>query len=249
MALRSPPPAVHLHRYASALVLVLASITGALADFATRVVGDLGLAGVFALSALGSACIPIPSEVVMLFAGFNVALGKYSLLAATGAGVAGNVVGSWAAYALGYYGRLELLEKHGRTLHVSPRQLALSDRWFARYGAVTVLVARVLPFVRAFISLPAGVARMPFWRFTTLTALGSIPWCLGLAYLGQQTRKDWTTWRDRLHYVDYVVVALVVLGVAYAIVRRRRDRDAGPTAGGPDAGEREPGTAAADLPA
>jgi len=213
-------------------VLALASITGALADFVTRVVGDLGLAGVFALSVLGSACIPIPSEVVMLFAGFNVALGKYSLFAATLAGVTGNVVGSWVAYAVGYYGRLELIERHGGKLHISPRMLATSDRWFARHGSVMVLVARVLPFVRAFISLPAGVARMPFWRFTVLTFLGSIPWCLGLAFAGQQARASWTDWKDALHYVDYVVVAALVVGAIYLLVRRRRDRGAGPTDSG-----------------
>jgi membrane protein DedA with SNARE-associated domain len=224
-------------------VLVLASITGALADFATRVVGDLGLAGVFVLSAVASACIPIPSEVVMLFAGFNVALGHYSLLAATAAGVAGNVVGSWVAYAVGYYGRLELVERHGAKLHISPKKLAFADRWFARHGEATVFVGRLLPLIRAFISLPAGVARMAFWRFTLLTALGSIPWCLGLAFLGQQTRKDWTTWRDRLHYVDYVVIALLVVGIAYAVVRRRRERAAAP------AGPEHEGEPAADYSA
>jgi membrane protein DedA with SNARE-associated domain len=215
-------------------VLVLASVTGALADFATRVVGDLGLAGVALLSALGSACIPIPSEVVMLFAGFNVALGHYSLLAATAAGVAGNVVGSWAAYALGYFGRLELLERHGERLHISPKKIALSDRWFERHGAAMVLVGRVIPVVRAFISLPAGAARMGFWRFTALTAIGSTPWCLGLAFAGQQARADWTHWKDALHYVDYVVLAAIVVGVVYALVRRRRRGEAVDGTGEPE---------------
>jgi membrane protein DedA with SNARE-associated domain len=173
----------------------------------------------------------------MLFAGFNVALGKYSLFAATLAGVTGNVVGSWVAYAVGYYGRLELVERHGSKLHISPRMLATSDRWFARHGSVMVLVARVLPFVRAFISLPAGVARMPFWRFTILTFLGSIPWCLGLAYAGQQARASWTDWKDALHYVDYVVVAALVVGAIYLLVRRRRNRDAGPTDSGQPAAD------------
>jgi membrane protein DedA with SNARE-associated domain len=206
-------------------MLPLASITGALADFATNVVGDLGLAGVFVLSALGSACIPIPSEVVMLFAGFNVALGKYSLAAATAAGVAGNVVGSWVAYAVGYYGRLELVERHGNKLHISPSRLALAERWFRRWGAIAVLVGRVLPVVRAFISVPAGVARMAFWRFTLYTAIGSIPWCLGLAFAGQQTRENWTRWKDALHYVDYVMLALIVGAVAYYGVRWLRRRN------------------------
>lgn len=225
-------------------MLLLASITGSLADFATRVVGDLGLGGVFLLSAMGSACIPIPSEVVMLFAGFNVALGHYSLLAATAAGVAGNVVGSWVAWGVGYFGRIELVERHGAKLHISPKQLALSDRWFQRHGEATVLIARVLPFVRAFISLPAGVARMPFWRFTALTTIGSIPWCLGLAFAGQQTRQDWTKIKDALHYADYVVIALLVVGAVYLVVRRRRGGP--PVAAVPEAGERE-GEPATDI--
>ena len=229
-------------------MLALASVTGSLADFATRVVGDLGLAGVFGLSALGSACIPIPSEVVMLFAGFNVALGHYSLVAATLAGVLGNVVGSWAAYAVGFYGRLELVERHGGKLHISPRTLAASDRFFARYGAITVLVARVLPFVRAFISLPAGAARMPFWRFTGLTFVGSIPWCLGLAYAGQQARASWTDWKDALHYGDYVVLAALVVGGIWLLARRRRTppAPAAPEAD-PAAGEERRAEPAADT--
>jgi membrane protein DedA with SNARE-associated domain len=226
-------------------VLVLASVTARLADFATTVVGDLGLAGVIVLSALGSACIPIPNEVVMLFAGFNVALGHYSLLTATLAGVAGNVLGSWIAYALGYYGRIELVERHGNKLHVSPARLALAERWFGRWGPLTVLVGRLLPVVRAFIALPAGIARMPFWRFTLYTTLGSIPWCLGLAYAGQQTRHNWTRWKDALHYVDYAVIALLVVGIAWWIVRRRRGRGAAPPSE-PPAGRREP---AADVAA
>ncbi|HXE44833.1 MAG TPA: DedA family protein [Conexibacter sp.] len=225
-------------------MLVLASVTGALADFATNVVGDLGLAGVFVLSLLGSACIPIPSEVVLLFGGFNVAKGEYSLLAATLAGVAGNVVGSWIAYAVGYYGRMELVERHGDKLHVSPSRLALAERWFQRWGPIAVLLGRLLPIVRAFISVPAGVARMAFWRFTLYTAIGSIPWCLGLVYAGQQTRHNWTRWKDALHYVDYVVLVLLVAGIVVWIVRRRRGGATPPSE--PPAGEREP---AADLTA
>lgn len=206
-------------------MLLLASITESLANFATNVVGDLGLAGVFFLMLLESACIPVPSEATMLFAGFNVALGHYSLLEATFFGVLGNLVGSWIAYGIGYYGRIELLEKHGRKLHVKPQQLQSADRFFARYGAASVLIARVLPIVRTFISLPAGVARMPFWRFSTLTVIGCIPWVFLLTFVGQQARHNWVDWKDKLHYVDYAMAVLIVVGIVYLVVKRRRGGD------------------------
>ena len=156
--------------------VVLASITDSLATFATNVVGDLGLPGIFLLMLLESACIPIPSEATMLFAGFNVHNGEYSLFAITVAGVLGNLVGSWIAYAVGYYGRIELIEQHGNKLHIKKSHLDWADRWFERYGDATVFFTRMLPIIRTFISLPAGVARMPFWRFTVFTLAGCVPW-------------------------------------------------------------------------
>jgi membrane protein DedA with SNARE-associated domain len=202
-------------------VLILASITDSLVNLCTNVVGDLGVAGVFVLMLLESACIPIPSEATMLFAGFNVSNGDYSLLEITVAGVAGNLVGSWIAYAVGYYGRRELLEKHGRALHIKPSHLAWADRWFERYGAPTVFFTRLLPIIRTFISLPAGAARMPFWRFTVLTLAGCIPWVLLLGFIGRQVGSSWTDWKDHLHYVDYAVLALLVVGAVWLFVRRR----------------------------
>jgi len=207
-------------------VLVLASITDKLATFATNVVGDLGLAGIFLLMTLESALIPIPSEATMLFAGFNVHNGHYSLFAVTAAGVLGNLVGSWIAYAIGYYGRLEVIERHGNKLHIKQSHLHLAERWFDRWGAPTIFFSRMLPIVRTFISLPAGVARMPFWRFTVLTVLGCIPWVFALAFAGKQAADNWKSWRDSLHYVDYAVAALIVLGVVWLFVRWRRGRTA-----------------------
>src|SRR3954447_1677221 len=156
-------------------LLIVAAVTDKLADFATRVVGDLGLPGIFLLMVPESALIPIPSEATMLFAGFNVSEGKYSLFAAVAVGSIANLVGSWIAYAIGYYGRLELWENHGRALHVKPQHLAWADRWFARYGDFAVFFSRMLPIIRTFISLPAGVARMPFWRFSLLTLAVCVP--------------------------------------------------------------------------
>jgi membrane protein DedA with SNARE-associated domain len=212
-------------RYPSPRVFVIASLTDPIVELATSIIGDLGLAGVFVLMTLESACIPIPSEATMLFAGFNVSKGAYSLLALTLVGTCANLVGSWLAYAVGYYGRVDILEKHGRKLHIKPAQLHAADRWFQRHGDATVFFTRMLPLIRTFISLPAGVARMPFWRFSVLTFLGCLPWVFALALIGQQVGHNWERWKHSLDYVDYAVAALIVLGVAYLIVRRWRGRD------------------------
>ena len=202
--------------------MVLAAVTDSLVTFATDVVRDLGLPGVFVLMFFESACIPIPSEATMLFAGFNVHNGEYSLFAITAVGALANLAGSWLAYGVGYYGRIELLERHGSKLHIKPSHLAWADRWFERYGGATVFFTRMLPIIRTFISLPAGVARMPFWRFSALTLAGCIPWVLLLTFIGKEAGDNWEKWKNNLHYVDYAVVAAILLGVVWLIVRRRR---------------------------
>ena len=206
---------------------VLASITDSLVELAVDTVDAMGLAGVFVLMLAESACIPIPSEATMLFAGFNVSNGEYSLVAATAVGVAGNLVGSWLAYWLGYAGRVDLLEKHGAKLHVKKKHLDWADRWFQRHGDATVFFTRMVPIVRTFISLPAGVARMPFVRFSVLTAAGCVPWVLLLTFIGREAGDNWENWKDKLHYVDYAVIAAIVIGVVYLVVRARRRRKAG----------------------
>ncbi|UTI64705.1 DedA family protein [Paraconexibacter antarcticus] len=227
-------------------VLVLASITESLADIATRVVGDLGLGGIFLLMVPESSGIPIPSEATMLFAGFNVSEGRFSLLAAVVVASVANVVGSLIAYAIGYYGRDELLEKHLRFFHLSESHLAWGDRWFAKYGAPAVFFSRMLPVVRTFISFPAGAARMPLGRFTLLTFLGALPWNFGLCLAGKSAKDNWVDIKDKLHYVDYGVVALILLGAGYLAVRWYRGRgDDGPGTG---PGRRSSGRAADVTP-
>jgi len=193
-------------------------------EAAVDIIDALGYAGVFVLMLLESACIPVPSEAIMLFAGFNVSEGDMSLFGIVTAGVLGNVVGSWAAYAVGYYGRLELLERH-HVLHVNRKHLDWADSWFQRHGDATVFFTRMLPIIRTFISLPAGVARMPFWRFTAFTLAGCIPWVLMLGVIGEQVGDNWEQWRDYLHYGDYLVLAAIVGGLIYLLIRRRRGRD------------------------
>jgi len=206
---------------------VLASITDSLVELAVDTVDAMGLAGVFVLMLAESACIPIPSEATMLFAGFNVSNGEYSLVAAVAVGSFANLVGSWLAYWLGYAGRVDVLEKHGRKLHIKKSHLEWADRWFERHGDATVFFARMVPIVRTFISLPAGVARMPFVRFSVLTLLGCVPWVLMLTLIGREAGDNWEKWKDNLHYVDYTVLVLIVIGVVYLVVRARRRRKAG----------------------
>jgi membrane protein DedA with SNARE-associated domain len=213
--------------------LLFASVTDFFLDpivnWGTDFISSAGLPAVFVLMTLESACLPVPSEAIMLFAGSSVAAGDLTLFGVVAAGVLGNLVGSWIAYAAGYYGRIDLLEKN-KLIHISPKHLKWADDFFARYGDATIFFSRMLPIIRTFISLPAGVAKMPFWRFTLLTTLGCIPWVLMLALVGKSVGENWEEWRDHLHYLDYlVVVGVVALGV-YLLIRRRRG-------GGPGDGE------------
>jgi membrane protein DedA with SNARE-associated domain len=196
-------------------------ITGPIVDVATNVIDALGLPGVFLLMALESACIPVPSEAIMLFAGFNVSEGNMTLFGITAAGVLGNLVGSLAAYAVGYYGRLEFLDRN-RLIHINRRHLEWADRWFERHGSATVFFTRMLPIIRTFISLPAGVARMPVGKFVLFTTAGCVPWVLMLAIIGREVGDRWEEWRDSLHYFDYAVAAIIVIGIVYLLIRRRR---------------------------
>src|SRR6202000_2805446 len=180
------------------------------------------LAGIFLLMGAGSACIPIPSEAVMLFAGFTVSEGHHTLLQIMVAGFLGNIAGSWLTYAIGYYGRVDLMERN-KLIHVSPARLARVDGWFKRHGDLTVLVCRVIPLVRAFISLPAGLAKLPFWRFTWLTALG------------REVGDEWEKWRQHLSILDYIVVAAIVAAIAYWIYKRVTRDPADPATTPPDA--------------
>jgi membrane protein DedA with SNARE-associated domain len=213
---------------AMAHLLVLASISETVVNETSHFIREAGLPGIFVLMALSCACIPIPSEAVMLFAGFAVAdpsqSGTSHHMTMTGiilAGLIGSMVGSWVAYAIGRGGRLELMERHGAKFHMGPAQIQRADRFFQSYGEPTVLFGRMVPLVRAFVSLPAGIARMPLGRFTFFSLIGTIPWVMALAFAGHALGGDWTSVRKAFEYVDYAIVALIVVGIAYAVVRRR----------------------------
>ena len=202
--------------------VVLASITGPLVDFGTNVIRDLGLAGVAVMMAT-SGVIGLPgTEPTMLFAGFDVYKGNQTLVGIIIAGVVGDMLGGSIAYAIGYWGRMELVERHGNKLHVSTARLQRAHAWFERYGSPVIFVSRLIPGIRAVFPYAAGVAEMPFARFFAFATLGSIAWVTGLGVLGREVGKNWTSWRHHLEYADYALVALVLAAIAYVVLRRVR---------------------------
>lgn len=229
-------------------LIVASSITEPLINLATQIVEKLGLGGVFVAMLLESACIPLPSEATMLFAGFAVHNGSYTLVAATAAGVLGNVVGSWLAWWVGRVGRVDLIEKHGRKVGIRTHHLEVADRWFERHGEATVFFSRMLPIVRTFISLPAGVAGMPFWRFTIYTALGCIPWVFALTWAGMKAGENWKDIKSNLEYVDYAVAAAIVIGAIWMFIRYRRGKAAAASLEGEQQAVPEPVAQGADAP-
>jgi membrane protein DedA with SNARE-associated domain len=177
-----------------------------------------GLAAVFVLMVLESACIPVPSEVTMIYAGYLVSQGDMVFWQAVVVGSFANLVGSWIAWAAGAYGVDAVWLRSGHTR----ARIDQAQRWFERYGTRVVFFSRMLPVIRTFISLPAGIARMPLGRFTVLTFVGCLPWCLMLVGIGDAAGANWDTWHHRLGYLDYVVVLALLAAGGWWLLRRRR---------------------------
>lgn len=198
---------------------MIAKIIEILALFIIDVISSSGYLGIILLMGIESACIPLPSEIIMPFSGYLVFRGQFGLWEVGLAGAVGCVVGSVPAYYLGLYGGRPLVEKYGKYVLVRQKDLDLADRWFARYGDWAIFFSRLLPVVRTFISFPAGVARMNVPRFVIYTFLGSFPWCLGLAYVGMKLGENWNTLGVYFHRFDLVIGILIGLGVAYYLWR------------------------------
>jgi membrane protein DedA with SNARE-associated domain len=183
--------------------------------FIKSVIGFTGYSGVAILMAIESACIPLPSELIMPFAGYLVYEGSMNLFWVATVGAIGCNLGSLVAYEIGYYGGRPLVEKYGAYILLSRRELDWADRFFQRWGHAAVFVARLLPIVRTFIALPAGIARMPRARFHVYTFLGSWPWCFALAYFGMKLGQNWRTLGKYFHQFDIVIVLLFGVGLAW----------------------------------
>ena len=202
-------------------------IFGILFVFITSVIAATGYGGIALLMAIESACIPLPSELIMPFAGYLVYQGSMKLLWVATAGALGCNLGSLVAYEIGCYGGRPLVERFGRYIFLNKHELDVADRFFERRGAIAVLIARLLPVIRTFIALPAGIARMPRLKCHLYTFLGSWPWCFLLAYVGMRLGEQWDKdprikmW---FHRMDVVILAVLLAGIAYFVWSHVRDR-------------------------
>ncbi len=209
-----------------------------------------GYVAIFVLMVLESACVPIPSEVTMLFGGalvtapFLAPEQQLDLWWVTLAGTGGNLVGSWLAYWAGAVGGRPLIDRYGRYLLIRPHEVDKAHEWFERYGELAVFGGRLLPVVRTFISVPAGVVRMGFWRFTFYTAIGCLPWCLLLTWLGYLLGERWETVERVIQPFAWAIAIAILIAGAWFVRRRirtirteERERTGAPAAGSPPGSE------------
>jgi len=201
------------------------SLVEFVSNFTINLIGSLGYWGVFMGMTLESACIPIPSEIIMPFSGFVVWQGNtnMTLIGITVVGAFGNLVGSLIAYFVGLKGGRPLLEKYGKYLLITHNKLELADRWFSKYGGEAVLISRVLPIIRTFISLPAGIAHMDLKKFAVYTFIGSLPWTFALGYIGIKLGPNWGIIQGYFHILD-IIVGIGLLGIIGYLIYKYKIR-------------------------
>lgn len=206
---------------------MLEKIIATLAGFIIAVISSTGYLGVVLLMAIESACIPLPSEIIMPFAGYLVYTGRFNLFWAATAGAIGCNLGSVIAYEIGCYGGRPLVERYGSHIFLGKHELEMAERFFHRFGAAAVFFGRLLPVIRTFIALPAGIARMPRLRFHLYTFAGSWPWCFALAWVGMKLGERWETdprLKQWFHRLDAVIVVVVLTAIVWFIWSRWRGR-------------------------
>lgn len=195
-----------------------------LGQFIIQLISNLGYGGIFIAMAIESACIPLPSEVILPFTGYMVYLGQFELWPATLAATLGNLFGGLFAYYIGVWGGRPFIKRYGHYFFIKERELAWTERLFQRHGEVTVLLGRLLPIVRTFISLPAGIAKMNPLKMAIYTVIGALPWCMFLILVGEKLGENWNSLKPLFHRMDAVVGVLIVGGLGYWILGRQRKR-------------------------
>lgn len=188
-----------------------------LGRFVIATISMFGYTGIVITMAIESACIPLPSEIIMPFSGYLVSTGQFSMLGVTLAGAVGNVLGSLVAYYGGLWGGRPFVERYGRYFLVSQHDVELADRWFAKHGEAAVLIGRLLPVVRTFISLPAGIAGMDIKKFVFYSFVGAVPFCYALAYVGLKMGEHWNQLRKYFHDADLVIGLFLAVGFGYFV--------------------------------
>jgi membrane protein DedA with SNARE-associated domain len=198
------------------------TLIGIISQWILGIISTYGYWGILWSMAVESACIPLPSEIIMTFSGFLVSQGTFNMTLVTLAGASGNLIGSWLAYGAGRFGGRRFLEKYGKYILVSHDEIKKADQWFLRFGDVTVFATRLLPVIRTFISLPAGISKMNFLKFSVYTFIGSIPWCWGLAYAGKQLGTHWNQLGPYFHQFDFLILLALLLFIFW--VKRANGR-------------------------
>lgn len=198
---------------------MLEIIISAITMFIIKSISSLGYFGILVMMAIESACVPLPSEIIMPFAGFLVATGKFNLWGVTLFGALGCVIGSILAYTIGIYGGRVFIEKYGKYLFISHRDLQIADDFFNKYGSKAIFLSRLMPVIRTFISLPAGIAKMNFAKFVIYTFLGSLPWCFALAYLGKKLGDHWDILEIYFHKLDIIIILAILILIIWQIRR------------------------------
>ena len=198
------------------------AILAVLASFIIKTISTTGYFGITALMTLESACIPIPSEIIMPFSGFLVFEGRFNLWPVVIWGAIGNLIGSVIAYWFGFYGGRSLIQKYGKYILISSYDLERADQWFRKYGQSAVFFSRLLPIIRTFISLPAGISRMNFKKFCFYTLVGSLPWSFALTYAGVIMGENWSAIKIYFEKFDLIIGVLVILGIVWWVWRHLR---------------------------
>lgn len=193
-----------------------------LGQFVISLISNMGYFGVFLAMAIESACIPLPSEIILPFTGYMVYTGHFEFWPATLAATAGNLFGGVLAYFVGAWGGRPFIQRYGHYFFIKEKELAWTDRLFRKHGEVTVLVGRILPIVRTFISLPAGIARMNPVKLAVYTVLGAFPWCIFLIIIGEKLGENWNTLKPLFHRLDLVIAVLLFGGLAFFIKNKKR---------------------------